>query len=141
MKASVVSLADLNDLQVELDINQNDFARITPHQRCNLVADAYPDRVYKGAVAEIAPEANRQKATIQVKVKVLQPDEYLRPEMTGAVGGNSMAPSYGGTAAPAGTANLRYIRPNDSASPPTPDNIGNYQPSTDAELRFLPPVN
>ena len=42
---------------------------------------------------------------------------------------------------PAGTANLRYIRPNDSASPPTPDNIGNYQPSTDAELRFLPPVN
>jgi len=85
VKASVVSLADLNDLQVELDINQNDFARITPHQRCNLVADAYPDRVYKGAVAEIAPEANRQKATIQVKVKVLQPDEYLRPEMNASV--------------------------------------------------------
>ncbi len=85
VKASVVSLADLNDLQVELDINQNDFAKITPHQQANIVADAYPDRVYKGVVAEIAPEANRQKATIQVKVKVLQPDEYLRPEMNASV--------------------------------------------------------
>src|SRR5579863_494922 len=85
VKASVVSLADLNDLQVELDINQNDFARLTPHEAGNVVADAYPDRVYKGVIAEVAPEANRQKATIQVKVKVLQPDEYLRPEMNASV--------------------------------------------------------
>ena len=85
VKASVVSLADLNDLQVELDINQNDFARLTPHQAGNVVADAYPDRVYKGVIAEIAPQANRQKATIQVKVKILQPDEYLRPEMNASV--------------------------------------------------------
>jgi HlyD family secretion protein len=85
VKASVASLADLKDLQVELDINQNDFPRITAHQDCNVTADAYPDRVYKGVVDEIAPEANRQKATIQVKVKVLHPDEYLRPEMNGHV--------------------------------------------------------
>lgn len=80
-KASVVSLADLSDLQVELDINQNDFPKISPDQKCVVTADAYPDRVYKGVVAEIAPEANRQKATIQVKVKILVPDQYLRPEM------------------------------------------------------------
>ena len=67
--------------------------------------------------------------------------QYLRPEMTGAVGTNAMQPAYGAPAGQAGAANMRYIRPNDSASPPTPDNIGNYQPSTDAELRFLPPVN
>jgi HlyD family secretion protein len=85
VKTSVVTLADLNDLQVELDINQNDFPRITPHQRCAVTADAYPDRVYKGVVAEISPEANRQKATIQVKVKILNPDGYLRPEMNGHV--------------------------------------------------------
>ena len=85
VKASAVSLADLNDLQVELDINQNDFAKLTPHQAGNVVADAYPDRVYKGVIAEVAPQANRQKATIQVKVKVLQPDEYLRPEMNASV--------------------------------------------------------
>ncbi len=84
-KASVVSLADLSDLQVELDINQNDFPKISPDQKCVVTADAYPDRVYKGVVAEIAPEANRQKATIQVKVKVLVPDQYLRPEMNAHV--------------------------------------------------------
>jgi HlyD family secretion protein len=97
VKASVASLADLNDLQVELDINQNDFPRITPHQDCNVTADAYPDRVYKGVVDEIAPEANRQKATIQVKVKILHPDEYLRPEMNGHV--SFLAPASGQPAA------------------------------------------
>ncbi len=84
-KASVVSLADLNDLQVELDINQNDFPKTSPHQDCRVIADAYPERIYKGVVEEIAPAANRQKATIQVKVKILQPDEYLRPEMNAHV--------------------------------------------------------
>lgn len=84
-KASVVTLADLNDLQVELDINQNDFPKISPNQNCTLSADAYPDRIYKGVVAEIAPEADRQKATIQVKVKILHPDSYLRPEMNAHV--------------------------------------------------------
>ncbi len=85
VKASVCSLADLKDLQVELDINQNDFPRISPNQECQVTADAYPDRIYKGVVEEIAPQANRQKATIQVKVKVLEPDAYLRPEMNAHV--------------------------------------------------------
>ncbi len=93
VKASVASLADLTDLQVELDINQNDFPKITLHQECNVTADAYPDRVYKGVVEEISPEANRQKATIQVKVKILHPDEYLRPEMNGHV--SFVAPASG----------------------------------------------
>jgi HlyD family secretion protein len=91
VKASVCSLADLNDMQVELDINQNDFPRISPHQDCLVTADAYPDRTYKGVVDEIAPQANRQKATIQVKVKILKPDDYLRPEMNAHV--SFLAPS------------------------------------------------
>jgi HlyD family secretion protein len=85
VKASVASVADLNDLQAQLDINQNDFSRISPAQQCNVTADAYPDRVYQGVVAEIAPEANRQKATIEVRVKILHPDAYLRPEMNAHV--------------------------------------------------------
>ncbi len=84
-KSAVVSLADLNDLQVELDISQSDFNRISRDQECSMVPEAYPDRKYPCEIAEIAPEANRQKATIQVKVKVLKPDEYLRPEMTARV--------------------------------------------------------
>ncbi len=85
VKASVAAVADLTDLQVELDINQNDFPRISPGQECQVTADAYPDRVYLGVVDEIAPAANRQKATVQVKVKILNPDELLRPEMNAHV--------------------------------------------------------
>jgi len=77
----VFSLADLNDLQVELDIAQDDFARLSPKQKAIVTVDAFPDRKYNGQIAEVSPEANRQKATVQVKVQVLNPDEYLRPEM------------------------------------------------------------
>lgn len=84
-KGYVVSMADLNDLQVELDINQNDFAKLNPRQKAIVTTDAYPDRKYDGVIQEISPEANRQKATVQVKVQVLNPDEYLRPEMNASV--------------------------------------------------------
>jgi len=70
----VVSLADLNDLQVELDIAQDDFARLTPTQKGVVTTDAYPDRKYDGQIAEISPQANRAKATVQVKVQILKPD-------------------------------------------------------------------
>ncbi len=84
-QGSVVSLADLNDLQVELDIAQADFARLGPKQKGIITTDAYPDRKYNGEIAQISPEANRQKATVQVKVQVLNPDSYLRPEMNATV--------------------------------------------------------
>jgi HlyD family secretion protein len=84
-KGYVVSLADLNDLQVELDINQNDFAKLGARQAGIVTTDAYPDRKYKGAIEEISPEANRQKATVQVKVRIFEPDSYLRPEMNASV--------------------------------------------------------
>jgi HlyD family secretion protein len=82
---SVVSLADLKDLQVELDIAQDDFAKLSSRQKGIVSTDAFPDRKYDGAIAEISPEANRQKATVQVKVQILNPDEYLRPEMNATV--------------------------------------------------------
>ncbi|MGH9673298.1 MAG: efflux RND transporter periplasmic adaptor subunit, partial [Bryobacteraceae bacterium] len=40
---------------------------------------------YDGAIHEISPEANRAKATVQVKVKILNPDDFLRPEMNASV--------------------------------------------------------
>ena len=82
---SAVSLADLNDLQVELDIAQDDFSKLGPKQKGILSTDAYPDRKYDGQIAEISPQANRQKATVQVKVQILNPDEFLRPEMNATV--------------------------------------------------------
>jgi HlyD family secretion protein len=84
-KGYVVSLADLNDLEVELDISQNDFAKLRAGQHGTVTTDAFPDRKYDGVIKEISPEANRQKATVQIKVKVLSPDQYLRPEMNASV--------------------------------------------------------
>jgi HlyD family secretion protein len=81
----VVTLADLNDLQVELDISQNDFAKLHMNQKGVVSTDAFPDRKYDGGIAEMSPKADRQKATVQVKVKVLHPDNYLRPEMNASV--------------------------------------------------------
>lgn len=84
-QGSVVALADLNDIQVELDIAQDDFARLSPDEKGIITLDAYPDRKYKGEIAQISPEANRQKATVQVKVQILNPDSYLRPDMNATV--------------------------------------------------------
>jgi len=84
-RTSVVALADLNDLQIELDISQADFARLKMNQRAEIIPEAFPNLKYSGFIAEIAPEANRAKATVQVKVKVENPDEQLRPEMNARV--------------------------------------------------------
>ena len=84
-RGSVVALADLSDIQVELDIAQDDFAKLSPKQDGIVTLDAFKDRSYKGVIAEMSPEANRQKATVQVKVQILNPDSYLRPEMNATV--------------------------------------------------------
>ena len=84
-QGSVVALANLNDIQVELDIAQDDFAKLGPNQKGIVTVDAYPDRKYQGEIAQISPEANRQKATVQVKVQILNPDSYLRPDMNATV--------------------------------------------------------
>ncbi len=84
-KGYIVTMADLNDLQVELDISQNDFPKLGPQQKGIVTTDAYPDRKYQGIIEQVSPEADRSKATVQVKVQVLKPDEYLRPDMNATV--------------------------------------------------------
>ena len=81
----VVSLADLHQLQVELDISQDDFSRLLPDQAAIVTTDAYPDRKYAGVIDEISPVANRQKATVEVRVKIANPDHFLRPDMNASV--------------------------------------------------------
>jgi HlyD family secretion protein len=80
-----VSLADLNDLQVEIDLNEADTPKVHMKQRCLISPEAYPDKKYSGYVAEIAPEANRSKGTLQLKVQVENPDRFLTPELTAKV--------------------------------------------------------
>ena len=84
-KSAVLSIADLSVLDVEVDVSQNEIGKVRLNQPATIVADAFPDRRYQGIVSEMAPEANRQKATLQVKVRVAQPDGIIRPEMNAKV--------------------------------------------------------
>jgi len=80
-----LAMADLNDLQVEVDLNEVDTPKVRINQPCRISPEAYPDKKYEGYVAEIAPEANRSKGTLQIKVQVKSPDEFLTPELTAKV--------------------------------------------------------
>ena len=82
---ALVAVADPKDLQVEIDLNEQDLAKVFRNQRCQVSPEAYPDKVYGGYVAEIAPEANRQKGTLQVKVQIEAPDRFLTPELSAKV--------------------------------------------------------
>ena len=82
---ALLAIADPRDLQVEIDLNEADLARVYRNQKCRISPEAYPEKAYDGSVVEIAPEANRQKGTLQVKVQIKNPDEFLTPELTARV--------------------------------------------------------
>lgn len=82
---ALVALANLKDLQVEIDVNEADLSKISMNQKCRVAPEAYPDKVYSGHVAEIAPEADRSKGTLQIKVQIESPDTYLTPELSAKV--------------------------------------------------------
>ncbi len=82
---SLVAVADLADLQVEIDVSESDLAKIRLGQKCRVSPEAYRDKSYEGVVAEIAPEATRAKGTLQIKVQILQPDGFLTPELSAKV--------------------------------------------------------
>ena len=83
--SALLSLADPNDLQVEVDISEADLPKVSMNQRCRISPEAWPEKVYTGSVTEIAPEASRQKGTLQVKVQIEKPDRFLTPELSAKV--------------------------------------------------------
>ncbi len=80
-----LAVADPKDLQVEIDLNEADVAKVSLNQECRVSPEAYPDKTYRGYVAEMAPEASRQKGTLQLKVQIRDPDKFLTPELTAKV--------------------------------------------------------
>jgi HlyD family secretion protein len=84
-KASVVSLADLASLQVEVDVSESSLEQVSVGEPCEIVLDAYPDVRYPGSVARIVPTADRAKATVQVKVAFRHYDARVLPEMSAKV--------------------------------------------------------
>lgn len=82
---ALIAVADPQDLQVEIDMNEADLSKVALGQKCRVSPEAYLDKVYEGYVAEIAPEANRAKGTLQIKVQVRNPDKFLTPELSAKV--------------------------------------------------------
>jgi len=80
-----IAVADPKDLQVEIDMNEADLSKISLNQKCRVSPEAYQDKTYEGFVAEVAPEANRAKGTLQIKVQVVNPDKFLTPELSAKV--------------------------------------------------------
>jgi RND family efflux transporter MFP subunit len=79
----IVQLADTSDMRVEADISENDIAKVVMGMPATVVLDAYPERNFEARVAKIYPEADRQKGTLKVEVKILKPDlAIVRPEMS-----------------------------------------------------------
>jgi len=78
--AQFATIADMGKLRVEVDISELDIARVRRGMACVITPDAYKDRRYRGHVLWIDPGANYSKATVQVKVRIENPDDYLRVE-------------------------------------------------------------
>lgn len=84
-RAAVVSIADMSSLEVEADVSESNIQRIQPGQSCEIVLDAYQDTRYPGRVGKIVPTADRAKATVLTKIKFVELDERVLPEMSAKV--------------------------------------------------------
>jgi RND family efflux transporter MFP subunit len=80
-RGAVVTMADLATLEVEVDVNEAYIARIRSGQRARITLDAYPDTAFRGAVRQVVPTADRQRATVQVKVAIIDRDPRILSEM------------------------------------------------------------
>jgi RND family efflux transporter MFP subunit len=80
-RTAIVTMADLATLEVEVDVNEAYIAQIRNGQGARATLDAYPDTSFRGQVRQIVPTADRQKATVLVKVSILDHDPRILPEM------------------------------------------------------------
>jgi len=80
-RGAVVTMADLTTLEVEVDVNEAYIARVTKGGPAKITLDAYPDTAFRGEVRQVVPTADRQRATVQVKVSILDRDPRILPEM------------------------------------------------------------
>ena len=80
-RGAVVTMADLATLEVEVDVNEAYIARVRGGQAARITLDAYPDTAFRGAVRQVVPTADRQRATVQVKVAIHDHDARILPEM------------------------------------------------------------
>ena len=96
--AQFATIADMTKLRVEVDVSEMDIVRITKDMPCVINPDAYKQREYRGFVMWLDPGANYSKATVQVKVRIENPDEFLRVEGSAQVAFHKEFPRESATA-------------------------------------------
>lgn len=84
-KASVVTIADMNSLQVEVDVSESNLRNVKMGQPCEIQLDALPASRLRGEVHMIVPTADRTKATVLIKVRFIDKDKHILPEMSAKV--------------------------------------------------------
>jgi RND family efflux transporter MFP subunit len=84
-KAAVVTIADMNSLQVETDVAESNLHFLAVGQPCQIQLDSLPESRFRGTVQTIVPTADRSKATVMVKVGFVDKDPRILPEMSAKV--------------------------------------------------------
>ncbi len=84
-KASVVTIADMASLDVEADVSEANLENVKVGQPCEVQLDAIPEKRFRSAVHMIVPTADRTKASVTVKVRFIEKDPRILPEMSATV--------------------------------------------------------
>lgn len=84
-KGAVVTMADMETLEVETDVSETSLARIAVGQPAEIALDAFPSLRLLGEVARTVPTVDRSKATLLVKVRFLERDARVLPDMSARV--------------------------------------------------------
>lgn len=81
-RGSAVTIADLDNLEVDCDVKEDYISRVIPDQAAEVAVDAVPSKRYHGVVRKVIPMGDRARATIKVKVTITDVDSNLFPEMS-----------------------------------------------------------
>jgi RND family efflux transporter MFP subunit len=84
-KAAVVTLADMGSLEVEADVSEANISKVKVRQPCEILLDALPDKRFRAELHTIVPTADRSKGSVLVKVRFLEQDSRILPEMSAKV--------------------------------------------------------
>ncbi|HYC91015.1 MAG TPA: efflux RND transporter periplasmic adaptor subunit, partial [Thermoanaerobaculia bacterium] len=80
-RTGICTIVDMASLEIEVDVNEAYINRVRPNQRVEATLDAYPDWKIPGHVITAVPTADRQKATVKVRIAFDQKDQRILPDM------------------------------------------------------------
>ncbi len=80
-RTGIATIVDMNSNEIEVDVNEAYIARVVPEQRVTAVLDAYPDWQIPSKVRTVIPTADRQKATVKVRISFIKLDPKILPDM------------------------------------------------------------